>query len=190
MSQLSPQTIHQFCDLGDMIRPYSADKLVINGMSAGLSCASYDLRIDHDLILGVNPALLISDHILNGYDFEHDDMVHLRYALRYNPPSAALAYTMEDLRIPNHITAQVADKSTYARLFCSAFNTFIDPGFTGNLTLELVNHGPMPIIIKRGDPIVQLIFTVLDKPTDRPYAGKYQHQTRAAHGPRYEETPT
>jgi dCTP deaminase len=99
----------------------------------------------------------------------------------------ALAHTEEDLLIPTDVSAQVCDKSSYARVFCSAFNTFIDPGFKGNLTLELVNHGDKPVIIRKGDPIVQVLFTRLDQPTDRPYSGKYQHQTKAAHGARFEE---
>ena len=52
--------------------------------------------------------------------------------------------------------------------------------------MELVNHGPEPIIFKAGDPIVQIVFSRLDMPTDRPYDGKYQHQTKGAHPARYE----
>ena len=69
----------------------------------------------------------------------------------------------------------------------SAMNTFIDPGFQGNLTLELVNHGPDPIALRAGEPIAQILFLELDQATDRPYNGKYMHQTKAAHPARYED---
>lgn len=181
---LSAQSIAEYAAILRMIEPFFPDKIVVNGKSAGLSCASYDMTIGHDLVIGIHPAFIIQQHILDhGFSNEHS----LRTALSMNPSHTALAHTEEDLRIPTDVSAQVCDKSSYARIFCSAFNTFIDPGFKGNLTLELVNHGDKPVLLKKGDPIVQVLFTLLDKPTDRPYAGKYQHQTKAAHAARFEE---
>jgi len=115
--------------------------------------------------------------------------VRIGHDLTLAPGQAALAHTIEDFHMPRNVCAFVVDKSTYARRFMSAMNTLIDPGFMGNLTLELVNHGPEKIVIKSGDPICQIVFHFLDEPTDRPYVGKYQHQTKAAHGPRFEDTP-
>ena len=88
--------------------------------------------------------------------------------------------------MPDNVCGFVVDKSTNARHFISAFNTLIDPGFKGNLTLELVNHSKQTINIEEGEPIVQIVFHWLDEASDRPYSGKYQHQTKAAHGPRFE----
>ena len=45
-----------------------------------------------------------------------------------------------------------------AKLNLSAFNTYIDPGFTGNLPLELVDFGPEEIYIKAGDPDLSAYF--------------------------------
>jgi dCTP deaminase len=146
-----------------MIHPFLEEKTVINGMSAGLSASSYDLRIGHDLCLGPNPTAL--------------------QCTSEGAPHWALAHTLEDLCIPHNVAAYVIDKSTYARRFLSAFNTYIDPGFVGNLTLELVNFGPEEIYIRAGDPICQLTFHWLDQTTDRPYDGKYQNQPRSAVGP-------
>jgi deoxycytidine triphosphate deaminase len=178
---LSHQTIHA---LGaQMIRPFTAGKTVVNGRSAGLSSASYDMTIAHDLVLGVNPAYILQAHIIR-FGFKKAKM--LRRLLTKNMAHTALAHTAEDLYMPPDLAAQVVDKSTHARMFCSAFNTYVDPGFCGNLTLELVNLGPEPIVLRKGDPIIQLIFTRLDYPTVMPYSGKYQHQTKNAHGPRME----
>ncbi len=116
-----------------------------------------------------------------GYD------VRIAHDLRLYPRQTSLAHTVEDFYLPDNVSGLVTDKSTYARLFISALNTYIDPGFQGNLTLELVNLSENAIDIKAGDPIVQIIFHWLDEPTDRPYRGKYQHQTKAVHGPRYEQ---
>jgi dCTP deaminase len=184
--QLSAQTIRDLAYRQLMIFPFQSDKIVVRGKSAGLSAASYDMTIGHDLVLGVNPAYIIQNHILD-FGLDADFEWGLQNQLRNNPPYTALAYTTEDLHMPNDVAASVADKSSYARVFCSAFNTFIDPGFHGNLTLELVNHGAEPVIYKAGDPVVQLLFTKLDQPTDRPYVGKYNHQTKAAHPARIED---
>lgn len=187
MARLSKQAIRRWC-LSDtpMIYPFMPSKVVISGKSAGLSSASYDARIDHDLVLGINPALIIGEHVIC-YGFSEERL--LQDKLIANPPMKALAYTVEDFHIPNGITGDVGDKSSYARVFVSAFNTFFDPGFHGNATLELINHGDEPVTYKRGDPVCQFIFSYLDEPTEEPYNGKYQHQTKAAHSAR-QEVPT
>ena len=155
MSQLSAQSIMRLCQRSEpMIHPFEPEKKVVNGTSYGLSAASYDVRIAHDLKL--------------------------------YPRHSALAHTVEDFRIPNNVVGYVVDKSTYARRFVTAFNTLLDPGWSGNLTLELSNLGEEVVDIKSGDPIVQIVFHWLDEETDLPYSGKYQGQTKAAHGPRFD----
>ncbi len=112
--------------------------------------------------------------------------VRIAHKLSLLPGEAALAHTVEDFHMPLNVVGYVVDKSTYARRFVTAFNTLLDPGWHGNLTLELVNLGNSPVDIEAGDPIVQIAFHWLDEATDRAYDGKYQGQTKAAHGPRYE----
>jgi len=112
--------------------------------------------------------------------------VRIAHNLMLNSGQSSLAHTVENFRIPTNVVGYVVDKSTYARRFITAFNTLLDPGWEGNLTLELVNLGDRSINIHAGDPIVQIVFHWLDEHTDRPYDGKYMYQTPAAHGPRYE----
>lgn len=182
--RLPAQTIADLCQgPRPMISPFSPEKLVINGKSAGLSSASYDCRIDHDLVLGVNPAHIIAAHILK-HGFH--DAIFLQEKLKANPPMSALACTVEDFDMPTDVSGDVFDKSSYARVFVTAFNTLFDPGFKGNATLELVNLGDEPVTYRKGDPVCQFVFERLEEPTERPYAGKYQHQTKGAHGARYE----
>ena len=187
--QLSAQSIIVFCNppkvdprgviisppIKPMISPFSPEKVVVNGRSKGLGPATYDITIDSDLTLGVNPALIIQQAILEGWS-ENNGKALLRNALRANPPMGAIARSTEKLAMPHFVSAEVMDKSTHARLLVGMFNTYIDPGFEGDLVLELVNHGAEPLVLKAGDPIAQLKFTLLDQPTDRPYSGKYQGQ--------------
>jgi dCTP deaminase len=89
---------------------------------------------------------------------------------------SCLAATLERFSLPANICGSVLDKSTHARVFLSAFNTHLDPGWTGFLTVELSNLGTEPVEFEPGDPLVQIKFEWLDEPTDLPYRGKYQNQ--------------
>ena len=179
---LSAQTIRFLAMRHGMIEPFTDKGIKVRGRSAGLSSASYDMTINHDLTLGVNPAFIFQKHLLDGYDFtDPADLAKLAYDLRNNPPMSSLAHTVEDLRMPNYVDAEVMNKSSNARVFCRPDNTYVDPGFHGNLTLELANHSAEPITLKKGDPIVQIVFSFLDMPTEQPYDGQYQHQTKGSH---------
>lgn len=114
------------------------------------------------------------------YDFRIDE------GLILEPGRAALASTLEFVRLPHNICASILDKSTYARLFLTAFNTHIDPGFSGHITVELANLGDEPIQIYSRDPLCQLKFEWLDYPTELPYRGKYQSQERGPQKARLE----
>jgi len=209
MSRLSKQSIRKLCEgIDPLIVPFQAHKVRINGKSGGLSHASYDCHIGADLTLGVHPGFIIAKHTLQNAEVWHPRWLQLlrrgkvervvqeqirreqelAQLLEDNPPCFALAHTREDFAFPANIPGQVADKSTYARLFVSAMNTFFDPGYRGNATLELVNHGDQAVAIREDDPICQFLFDELDEETEDPYndSCKYQGQTKQAHEARYE----
>lgn len=197
MSQLSAQSIHALCNPTPylaargylpMISPFLAETKIINGKSAGLSSASYDIRIAHDLTLGVHPGYALRWALLTTEDGDSATKVlnEMRALLRASPaPCRALGQSVESFVIPDDVAGYVCDKSTYARLHVSLFNTLFDPGFRGVATLEIVNLGDQEVVIKAGDPICQLVFHWLDKATDRPYKGKYQDQPARVVGARY-----
>lgn len=105
-----------------------------------------------------------------GYDVRIAEGVHLDHG-RFE-----LASTIERFMMPTNLVGMVHDKSSWARQGLSLFNTVIEPGWHGYLTLELVYHGIMPIHIPAGTPIAQIVFMWLSEPTESPYAGKYQNQ--------------
>ena len=106
----------------------------------------------------------------SGYD------VRVAETLWLTPGQFALASTIEEFDMPDDLVAMVHDKSTWARRGLSLFNTVIEPGWRGYLTLELVNHNSDTLRILAGDPIAQIVFMKLDQPTESPYSGKYQNQ--------------
>ena len=90
-----------------------------------------------------------------------------------------LGHSMEVLTMPHDVVAMVKDKSTYARLGVTVQNTVLEPGWTGQITLEITNHNSRPVILLVGEGIAQLMFWK-GKPCMTPYGnGKYQDQTGA-----------
>lgn len=92
------------------------------------------------------------------------------------PGAFVLASTLEEFNIPNDLVAIVHDKSSWARKGLAVQNTLFDPGWKGFATLELSNHGKYHLYIEAGDPIAQVVFHLLQSPTEQPYQGKYQNQ--------------
>lgn len=172
-----------------MITPFLPEKTVINGKSAGLSACSYDIRTARKIELGPHPGEIVSKALLAATNLFDGPAVltDLVAALRAAPPCRTLGVSLERFVIPKNVSGYVCDKSTYARLHVTAFNTLFDPGFEGFATLEIVNLGSKPVTIEAGDPICQLVFHWLDQETDRPYKGKFQGQEQTPVGPRLEQ---
>ena len=87
-----------------------------------------------------------------------------------------LAAAMERFWMPGNVLGVVHDKSTWARRGLSVFNTVIEPGWQGYLTLEIVNHTDKNFVLPQGVGIAQVVFQFLDQTTENRYAGKYQNQ--------------
>lgn len=85
-----------------------------------------------------------------------------------------LASAMEEFNMPKDLGGIVHDKSTWARRGLSVFNTVIEPGWKGFLTLELVYHGDSELVIPAGSGIAQVIFHRTTD--DAQYEGKYNNQ--------------
>jgi dCTP deaminase len=85
-----------------------------------------------------------------------------------------IASAIEEFNLPNNLVGVVHDKSTWARKGLSVFNTVLEPGWKGYLTLELVYHGEDDLLLPAGCGIAQVVFS---KTTDLvSYGGKYQNQ--------------
>lgn len=121
---------------------------------------AYDKMTGHGVSWGMSEA---------GYDIRIKQDVLLHPFKRFS-----LASTMERFHMPDNMVAIVHDKSSWARRGLSVFNTVIEPGWQGYLTLELVYHGWRPLKIPSGSGIAQVIFHEIMAPIA--YRGKYQNQ--------------
>jgi dCTP deaminase len=135
------------------------------GVSHGLSEVGYDIRIKQDIVFTLNER---GEASVLASDGPHNDARKGRFIL---------ASTIEKFDMPDCLAGVVHDKSTWARRGLSVFNTVIEPGWKGYLTLELVFHGQEDIFIPAGSGIAQVIFTEIRHPYA--YEGKYQDQANA-----------
>lgn len=126
------------------IKDMVSRKLRSNGCSWGLTECGYDIRIKQDVTLFLGRRFV-------------------------------LASAVEEFDVPHNLMGRVLNKSTWARRGIDAsMTTNIEPGWKGFLTLELRYSGILPITIKAGTGIAQVIFEEISVPTI--YDGKYQNQ--------------
>jgi len=96
------------------------------------------------------------------------------------PGQFVLATTMEYFALPDDLTAFVEGRSSLGRMGLFIQNAgWVDPGFCGEITLELYNANRCAIELKAGRRVGQLVFAKLDDVALNPYRGKYQGQTGA-----------
>lgn len=101
-----------------------------------------------------------------------------RYVLL--PGQFVLATTMEYFALPDNLTAFVEGRSSLGRMGLFIQNAgWVDPGFEGEITLELFNANRCAIELQAGRRVGQLVFALMDSPADNPYSGKYQGQKGA-----------
>ena len=117
-------------------------------------------------------------------------IITLRSEIRYKTISAdrylilpgqfVLATTMEYFELPDDLTAFVEGRSSLGRMGLFIQNAgWVDPGFHGEITLELFNANRCAIELQAGRRIGQLVFAKMDAPALNPYRGKYQGQKGA-----------
>lgn len=157
-----------------MISPYVENKQYMGDVSYGQSSFGYDFRITgkvKQLALGqtADPA------------GPRPNLKDLRYTVKdlegfvIMPGMFVLAATLEYFSIPGNIVAVAADKSTLARIGLAVQNTVMEPQWEGYLTVEISNHGPIPVILRDGMPISQMMFYQGSYPAYG-YDGRYQKQ--------------
>jgi dCTP deaminase len=91
-----------------------------------------------------------------------------------HPGEFVLGQTLEWVELPVDLVARLEGKSSLGRLGLLIHSTagYVDPGWKGNLTLELSNVANLPIALYHGMKIGQISFFKMSSPVDRPYGSK------------------
>ncbi|MFC0624732.1 dCTP deaminase [Kribbella deserti] len=103
-----------------------------------------------------------------------------------HPGEFVLGSTYELVTLPDDVAARLEGKSSLGRLGLLTHSTagFIDPGFSGHVTLELSNVATLPIKLWPGMKIGQLCFFKLSSPAEHPYGSdKYGSRYQGQRGP-------
>ena len=103
-----------------------------------------------------------------------------------HPGEFVLGSTYEEVALPDDIAARLEGKSSLGRLGLLTHSTagFIDPGFTGHVTLELSNVATLPIMLWPGMKIGQMCFFRLSSPAEQPYgSAAYLSRYQGQRGP-------
>lgn len=170
---------------GGMITPFVSRKT--GNPSHGLSSAGYDIRLGDEFIYFADPVIdpCFGDEIsppppivlgdLKNHGGTTKSTKTDNYVLR--PGSFVLAHSLEVFEIPTDVIGFVYDKSTLARIGLALQNTVLEPGWKGQITLEISNHGECDVILQPGVGIAQVLLFRLDEDCEKPYGdGKYQNQ--------------
>lgn len=153
----------------DIIEPFNP---------AQVQPASYDVRLSRVFMvprypLGVDKLLVRVDmHDPSTYDNLYDRReLDEDESFKLNAGEFVLGGTVEVVKIPTNLVCRIEGKSSCGRLGLIVHATagYVDPGFNGNITLEMANLLRVPIILHPGDLIAQLSFAYTTQAAARPY---------------------
>ena len=126
---------------------------------------------------------------INPFDPDPGDWVRWKFEgdeYLLPPGKLVLGTTEQYIKLDPQIQAQLNGKSSLGRngLMIHSTAGFVDPGFEGNVTLEMQNLDRRPLILRQGMPIGQLSFLLLSSPAERPYGhpdlGSHYQRQRGA----------
>lgn len=124
---------------------------------------------------GLDPQTVLQSEVERG---QEEVVVPIGKQLWLHPGQFVLGATLEYLRFPNDLAADVVGRSSWGRIgLLVATAVMVQPGYRGTLTLELVNHGDGPIALYPGLRIAQLVVSPVLEPSKDSYAGKYAGST-------------
>lgn len=161
---------------GEIVKLLDAGELEISPLTPEqIQPASVDIRIGDTFCMlshSFNPVISLQD------DIKYTNIQADEFTIA--PGDFVLATTLEYIRLPDNLTAFVEGRSSIGRLGLFIQNAgWVDPGFEGEITLELYNAGRYSIHLDKGTRVGQLVFARTGEDAVNPYRGKYQMQRGA-----------
>ena len=148
--------------------------------------SSIDVRLDKFFRLFDNHKYPVIDPSLDQPELTRLVEVSSDDGFVLHPGEFVLGSTLETVTLPDDLAARVEGKSSLGRLGLMTHATagFVDPGFSGHVTLELSNVATLPIILWPGMKIGQLCFFRLSSPVENMYgSAKYGSHYQGQRGP-------
>lgn len=174
-----------------MITPFVGKQVRTEGdaklLSYGLSSYGYDVRLAEEFAIFHNAnSMVIDPKRMDHRCMMKPELLTDEDGCKYvivPPNSYILGHTVEYFVIPRDVVIVAVGKSTLARAGAVANVTPIEPGFEGNVVIEISNATPLPMKIYANEGIAQFLF-FRGEPCEVSYSdknGKYQGQTGLTH---------
>lgn len=172
---LSDRDIHKYVDTGRIrLEPWDPEMI---------QPSSVDVHLDRFFRLFNNHKYPVIDPCAEQPELTRLVEVPADGEFVLHPGEFVLGSTYEVVTLADDVAARLEGKSSLGRLGLLTHSTagFIDPGFSGHVTLELSNTATLPIKLFPGMKVGQLCFFQLSSPADRPYGlgasgSRYQGQ--------------
>lgn len=169
----------------DLKKNIEAQKVIIKPYVKELiQPSSIDVRLDNKFRIFNNSKYTHIDPAKNQEDLTELITIDNKDPFVLHPGEFVLASTLEYFELPNDLAGRLEGKSSLGRLGLLTHSTagFIDPGFSGSITLELSNVANLPITLWPNMKIGQLCLFQLSSSAENPYGNKqigskYQGQT-------------
>lgn len=148
--------------------------------------SSIDVRLDKYFRLFDNHRYQVIDPAAEQPDLTHLVEVAAGEPFVLHPGEFVLGSTYEQVTLPDDVAARLEGKSSLGRLGLLTHSTagFVDPGFSGHVTLELSNVATLPILLWPGMKVGQLCFFRLSSAAEHPYGSSvYGSRYQGQRGP-------
>ena len=171
----------------DIKSELAAQRIQLEPLDLGMvQPSSIDVRIDRYFRLFDNHKYPVIDPAEDQPDLTRMIEVDPAEGFILHPGEFVLASTFEQITLPDDVAARLEGKSSLGRLGLLTHSTagFIDPGFSGHVTLELSNVATLPIRFWPGMKIGQLCFFRLSSAAEKPYgSSEYGSRYLGQRGP-------
>jgi dCTP deaminase len=160
-------------------------RIVVEPLGEGcVQPASVDVHLDRELLLFRNSRRAFIDVREEQGDLTELVEIQGDTPFMLHPGEFVLGSTVEHIELPDDLVARLEGKSSLGRIGLLIHSTagYVDPGWKGNLTLELSNVSNLPVTLYYGMKIGQISYIRLTTPADNLYGSaalgsKYQGQT-------------
>lgn len=171
----------------DILAEIDAGRIALDPLEKGMiQPSSIDVRLDKFFRVFDNHKYPHIDPAADQSDLTRQVEVGNDEAFVLHPGEFVLGSTYELVTLPDDVAARLEGKSSLGRLGLMTHSTagFIDPGFSGHVTLELANVATLPIKLYPGMKIGQLCYFRLSSPAENPYGSeKYGSRYQGQRGP-------
>lgn len=149
--------------------------------------SSMDLRLGYEFgVLNTRKIEMVDTKDMEKYsDTMNTEKHSADEGVVVHPGEFILGSTLETVNVPKDLVARVEGRSSYGRLgiIIHATAGFVDPGFEGDITLEIQNLGNAPVKLYPEDRVCQIVFETMTSDAENPYGDKkdtkYMGQTGA-----------